>query len=374
MSYNIEKQPNGQYKIRVWSKRDALGNRKTKQISNISGLTQAKKKAKELEYEIEENLEDLTFIKLDDMYYNERKDKVSITTLNTSYKHDRQRARDFLGDIKISKINTSIIQQFIDSEQRQGLRKKTVKNHVAYILAVINWGVNYDKIQFNPIKKLHYKEDEEEFEATTLTLDQIADMLIFLKTKYYNLYIPSLISILTSARRGEVLGLTWNDIDFENNIIYFRNNLVNIDGKPVSKKTLKTKTSKRAIAMANFLKEELLEHKSKLAIPKVDNHVCSNVFLDLITPDYLTHTFHDFAKNNLNIKMREHDLRHTFSQLILDNEQLLIEKSKIMGHSNTEITKNVYTKHNINQRMFLIVNTLGDEIKNLMCDKNVTNL
>ncbi len=367
--YKIEKQENGKFKIRVWSKRDALGKRKSKQESNISGYTAAKKRAQELEYELEEDIVDMTFLKLDDLYHEERKDKVSITTLHTSYKYDRERARNFLGNIKAKKINSAVIQKFIDMEQKQGLKKKTVQNHVAYIIAVLNWGVNYDKLDFNRVKKLNYKDDDEEFEATTLELDQLADMLVFLKENFYNLYIPTLVSILTGARRGETLGLTWDDIDFENNLICFQNNLVNIEGKPVSKKSLKNKKKKKFVAMADFLKEELLEHKAEIAIPQLDNHICSNYYTGQITPDYLTHAFHDFMLKKYNIEMREHDLRHTFSQLIYDNEILLIEKSKMMGHSDTQITKNVYTKHKVNQRMFFIVNTLGEELKSLMCAK-----
>ena len=363
MSYKIEKQPNGKYKIRIWSKADKLGKIKTKQLSNISGITAAKKIAQELEYQLEENIADITFLKLDDLYYEERKNKVSPTTLNTVYKHNRQIIRNYLKNIKANKINTAIVQKFIDDEQNKGLKKKTVKNHVAYLLAVINWGVNYDYLDFNRIKKLNYKEDEETFEATTLNIEQIATILKYMKQNLYNLYTPTLISVLTGSRRGETLGLTWNDIDFENNLIYFRNNIVNVNGKPINKTTLKTKNSKRVIAMADFLKEELIEHKNKFAPINIDDHVCSNIFQGEITPDYITHCFHDFMKNKYNINMREHDLRHNFSQLIYDNEELLLTKSKIMGHSNIDITKNVYTRHTVNQRMFDIVNSLGNMIK-----------
>ena len=369
MSYKIDKQPNGQYKVRVWSKEDSLGKIKTKQISNISGITSAKKIAKEIEYELEENINDISFLKLDDLYFEERKTKVSPTTLNTVYKHNRQIIRDYLGNIKANKINTAIIQRFIDKEQNKGLKKKTVKNHVSYLLAVLNWAVNYDYLDYNRIKKLHYKEDEENFEATTLDIKQLAQILNFMKINCYNLYIPTLISILTGSRRGETLGLTWDDIDFDNNLIHFRNNMVNINGKPLNKKTLKTKTSKRNIPMANFLHEELKTHKNKYAIQQIDNHVCSNIFQGELTPDYLTHTFHDFMKKEYNIEMREHDLRHNFSQLIFDNEELLIARSKIMGHSNTSITKNVYTKYSINQRIFDIVNILGETLRNEMNNK-----
>lgn len=52
-----------------------------------------------------------------------------------------------------------------------------------------------------------------------------------------------------------------------------------------------------------------------------------------------------------------------FKFCLYNNEELLLTKSKMLGHSNIEITKNVYTRHSVNQRMFDIVNTLGNIIK-----------
>ncbi|MBQ8845061.1 MAG: site-specific integrase [Clostridia bacterium] len=365
MSYKIELQENGKYRVRAWGKKDIFGKTQTKQVSNISGLTTAKKLALELEYEVKGDFIDITFNKLDDLRFEERKNKLSPTTLNTVYKLDRNIARTYFGKVKVKDITTRALQKFIDEYQNKGLKKKTVKNYVTYILSVINWGVNYDYISSNNIKKLNYKEDEEEFESTTLELEEIATILKDLKTNYYNLYIPTLIAVMTGARRGEVLGLTWENIDFENNIIYFKNNMITTNGKSYLKKSLKTKSSKRAIPLSNFLKEELLEHKNNY-FP--DIQVCSNLFLNEIKPDYFTHKFHDYLLSKHNINMREHDLRHTFSQLIRDNEELIINKSKIMGHSDIQITKNIYTRNSINQNMFNMVNSLGDEIKRLMCN------
>lgn len=370
MNYQIEKQKNGKFKVRVWSKPSVFGKRISKQVSNITGITAAKKLAKEISYKINEtnniNTDKITFNTLEELYFEERKNKISPTTLHSSFKYNREKVKNYLGNLKIKDISTPIIQKFIDIEQSKGLRKKTVKNYVSYILAVINWGVNNDYIEYNKIKKLNYIDDDEEFEATTLNIEQISNILSKLKHDCYNLYIPTLITILTSARRGEVLGLKWKDIDFENNTIHFRKNLVNINGKPILKNKLKTKTSKRVIPMALFLKEELLKHKTKFTSTNISEQVCSNIFIGEITPDYLTHMLHDYILNNFNIDMREHDLRHNFSQLIEDNEDLLIEKSKMMGHSNLQTTKLIYTKKSFS-KMERITNALGEMIRKLMC-------
>ena len=371
----IDKQKNGKYTIRVWSKRDDFGKRRSKCIKDISGIVAARKIASETSYELEESNinKDLTFCEADDLYFAERKSKVSPSTLNGLFKNERLRIRDYFGNVKIKNINTKMVQDYIDKEQAKGLKKKTVQNRVWYLKAVLNWAVNQDFLEYNRIKKLAFRDDEEEFEPTTLSLSQTAKILSKMRTDYYNLYIPTLISVLTSARRSEALGLTWDDIDFENNIINFRKSLITIDGKSVLKHNLKTKTSKRQVPMANFLREELLYHKAHFCLRDFDCQVCSNVFIGEISPDYITHSLHDMVLNTFHIDMREHDLRHTFSQIIYENEDLLLDKSKMMGHSNTITTSKIYTKKTISDHFCNIVNAMG-EILREECAKNCATI
>lgn len=375
MAYKIEKLPNGKYKIRVWSKLDIFGKKKSKQISNISGITTATKLAKELELQINDNYlqedfqfnPDIKLSQLEQLYYNEREKKISPTTLHNSFKQNREKILAYFGNLKVRNINTYVVQKFIDEQQETTkYKKKTIKNFVGYLQAVINWGVNNNFVEYNRIKKLNYIDDEEEFEATTLSIEQITEILPKMKKEYYNIYIPSLITILTSARRGEVLGLRWEDLDFENHTISFVKNKITAGGKTEVRNKLKTTKSKRINPMADFLKDELIEHK-KFCYQN-SNQVCSNVFIGEISPDYLTHTLHDFILKEFNIDMREHDLRHTFSQLIEDNEDIIIAKSEMMGHSNLITTKAVYTRPSFVRKM-RIANILGEMLREAMCAK-----
>lgn len=368
----IDKQDDGRYKVRVWAKRDVFGKRKSKQVKDISGITAAKKLGKELGFELDEGLykNDLTFNQLDDLYYKERQNKVSPATLSTTFTNERNLAREHFGKVKAKLITTKMVQDYADAQLN--VRQKTVKNRVAYVFAVLNWAVNEDFLDFYRIKKIHYVEDEEEFEATTLTLDQLAEILAYMKTGYYNLYIPTLISALTTARRSEALGLTWEDIDFENNNIYLRKGMIEAQNKTIVRNKLKTKTSKRVLPMADFLKDELLEHKTKYCLHK-DGQVCSNIFNGTIEPDYVTHSFHDMVLAKFNIDMREHDLRHTANQIMYENEDMLYERSKMMGHSNPSTTDRVYTKHTVSDRTRRIVNAFGEELRERMCAKKCAN-
>ena len=369
MAIQIDKLPNGKYKVRVWGKKDIFGIRRSAQKSNISGITAAEKWGQLTEDKLNEGAEylsrDISFKELDIRYIEERKTKVSPTTIHTTYGSQRKKILEFMKDIKAKNVSTNIVQKFIDEEQAKGMKKKTAKNYVAYIKAVINWGVAHDYLEFNRISRINYKEDDDIFEPTPLTLEQTAQVLAKLKVNCYNVYIPTLISILTSARRGEALGLLWDNIDFDKNVIYFRNNMISVGGKPIEKTKMKTKTSRRAVPMCDFLKEELLRHKEKYALPN-DNHVCSNVFIGQVTPDYLTHMLHDYIYQVLKIEVREHDMRHTFSQIFEEESELLKLKSEMMGHSDILITRQVYTQPNFIRQMHYM-NIIATELKAKMC-------
>lgn len=92
----------------------------------------------------------------------------------------------------------------------------------------------------------------------TLSPDQIS---IFLQhAKEDRLYIAFLLAVVTGLRRGEVMGLRWQDIDFEFKTASIRKNLVLVNNKPVLQDP-KTQGSKRSITLPDLAMMELKNHK-----------------------------------------------------------------------------------------------------------------
>lgn len=368
MAIQITKVSN-KYKARVWCS-DVFGERRSAQCSNFDSRRAAENWADAALERLSDGLEcydgNILFRDLDEKYYNERKVKVSPTTLHTTFGIIRQTVLEYMRDIKAKNVSTSVVQEFVDDRQTKGAKKKTAKNYVSYIKAVINWGVAHDYLEHNRIKKISYIEDDEDYEPRPLTLNEVAMLLVDFRRNCYSLYIATLTTILTSARRGEVLGLTWDNIDFDSNTISFHKQLISIKGQPIEKVKLKTKSSRRTVPLCNFLKEELLEHKEKFADPD-DDHICSNIFQGRITPDYLSSKLHDYVLGQFGIDMREHDLRHTFSQLFVElADELLRIKSELMGHSDIVITRDVYTRPDHIKKKALL-DKIGELLKQTMC-------
>lgn len=355
MSYKIEKQENGKYRIRVWSVADEFGKIHTKQVSNLNSTTAAKNKALQIEEAFSQNreIQDYTFNQMKDLYDNAKSKKLSPNTINKKETYKKVACEKW-GKVKCKDINSRNMQDWVNELEKKEnphkkgeyLKQSTIKEYVKFVNTILNWGVSMDYLDKNNIKKIEYREDDEEFEPTILIAEQLSEILKAIKQDYYNIYIPCLVSLLADPRRCEILAIQKDDIDFENGLMFIRNNVYEDKGTIKIKGKLKSKTSRRTLALSSFLQQELQQH-FELNKNLNTNFICDNIFIGEITPSYLTHQFHDFIKKRFNINMRFHDLRHNFNQLCFENGIDLSTRSKMMGHSDEKITNRVYAHYSI---------------------------
>ena len=155
--------------------------------------------------------------------------------------------------------------------------------------------------------------------------------------------------LYTGMRSGECLGLQWEDIDFDNNMIHIQHNLADVGGKHWLD-TPKTAGSVRYIGMSSLLKDILLEHKAeqdkkKAAVGRaylyptmvftteLGNYV-DRSFLNTQFKKFVAHT--DFSYISL------HSLRHCNATLLINSGVDLKIVSELLGHSDVSTTANIY--------------------------------
>lgn len=158
------------------------------------------------------------------------------------------------------------------------------------------------------------------------------------------------LALSTGCRRGEIVGLKWNSIDFENNIIAIENTLLHNSKYGTYTDTPKTKNSIRKLILDPLTKKALLEYKESTEKLKAKNKNKwqDNGFIFIredgspVNPDSFTRWCSKFAQRNNLPHIHPHQFRHTLASIMLHEKADLIAVSKYLGHSKPSVTSDIY--------------------------------
>lgn len=171
----------------------------------------------------------------------------------------------------------------------------------------------------------------------TLTAEQLASFLREAKESgVFELYY---IELATGLRRGELLGLRWEDIDLEQATIRVRRQIARINGEVVEA-PLKTKNSYRGVSIGADVVEILKGQQRK--VNGTSEYVFPFPSGGPISPDSVLHMLHRVLKRAGLPKVRFHDLRHTFATLALQNGVDIKTVSGMLGHYSAGFTLDTY--------------------------------
>lgn len=254
-----------------------------------------------------------------------------------------------LGFVKINELSPMLLQKFFTDKQKK-LSNSSINAMRNVLNGTLKLALKQNIILINPMKQVEIKSKKKQKNTTSYTTEEEIELIMndIDGTRYY---IPFLIALHTGARRGEVLGLTWSDIDFKAKTISFTKSLLALDGMPLQLSTPKTDSSYRCVLMTNKLIEELKkwkdeQNKNKLYYEQhyYSDHdfVCTNEDGSPINPKRLSTQVNRMSKR-LNIDFTFHDLRHTHAtRLILSDVNIKVIQERL-GHSDIVTTLNVYS-------------------------------
>ena len=174
-------------------------------------------------------------------------------------------------------------------------------------------------------------------EMKVLTEEEMQRFLI--QAKYDGYFEICLLALTTGMRRGEIMGLQWQDLDFESGKLKIRRQAYYLNGKMQTSEP-KTKTSTRTIklpeAVLNVLKKlkETTDSRWMFPSPKVDD-VPRN-------PNTLQKKIRKVLERADCKRIRFHDLRHTFATTALANGLDIKTLSSIIGHVSSSTTLDIY--------------------------------
>ena len=172
-----------------------------------------------------------------------------------------------LGNMKISQIKQIHVRKFYADQAKKGAATSTIKTYHNIICPTFEMDVNSDIIRKNPAREAIKGINGTQKKKEALTVEEQKRFLNFVKeSDVYNIYYPMLsLELLTGLRVGELVGLTWKDIDSINNVIHIQHQLqyLKLDGKfKFYVSPLKTEAGKRDIPITPEIRKCLTDIKN----------------------------------------------------------------------------------------------------------------
>ena len=349
---SIRKRKDGRWEGRYTAGHDpATG----KQIfKNVLGKTQAEVKEKLKKALVEAGQIDFTKSGkytvgtwMDEWFENVAKIKVRPSSHQTYRGYIDNHIKPNIGNIPLEKLTTMDLQKLyrtlltkgrverIEAEnQPSGLSAKTVRNINQVISSALDLAVAQKIIPSNTTDACELPKVEHR-EMQTIPEEQLQAFLAEAKaTGVYEMYY---IELATGLRRGELLGLKWQDIDWKNGIIKVRRQIARVDGQIVEA-PLKTKNSYRTVTISPQAIEVLKQQRAKTH----DQYVFPSPNGGPISPDSVNNMLKRVLARAGIPKVRFHDLRHTFATIALQNGVDIKTVSGMLGHFSAGFTLDTY--------------------------------
>lgn len=261
----------------------------------------------------------------------------------------RVHIKPVLGKIKLSALSTLQIQRFYNGLLEQGLSPKTIKNINGVLHKALNQAIRIGELKFNPtdacdLPKVYKKE------IAPLEQDDIRRFLIAIQGhRYETLYT---VTLFTGLRQGEILGLTWDSVDFDRCTLYINKQLQKTQKVDGEYTLVPTKSSRsRLITVAPYVIELLRRRQEQQEKERVlAGDAWSNPARLVFTNEVGGHLVHVTVYKRFKEVVRElgydnarfHDLRHSYAVAAIESGDDIKTVQANLGHATASFTLDVY--------------------------------
>jgi integrase len=267
--------------------------------------------------------------------------------------HLRRHVIPGLGRHRLDKLTPLAIQAFyarLQQEGRQngegGLSPQTVLHIHRILRKALQDAVDLEVLSRNPCAKVKPPQAQSR-EAPALDEEQTARVLE--AARGTRMFIPVLLAASTGLRRGEILALSWTEVDLAAGTLNVRRSLEQTkDGMRF--KQPKTSKSRRTVALPRFAVEELRRYKEEQAAARLivgatyqsNGLVIAEEDGGPWKPDNFSREFIRFLKRTDVPRISFHGLRHSHVAMLIKQGTHLKTIADRMGHSTIVLTANTY--------------------------------
>lgn len=406
---SIDKRPNGTYRIRVSSGTDANGKRLVETLNYTPTETSPTKIEKEVQrvaLEFEERVKNGLYVSGDKISFADyvqiwreqwAVDNLTQNGLESYVGMLDRKIIPAIGNIPIGQIRPTHIQSIVTDMKNKGREITTIRKYLVAVNSVFKYAFDMEVIESNPCDRVRAPKRPSKDELHYFTVEQVNMFFEALKGTYacvvpghksrhpksgkvfevkaYNQYttIPFQwrvyfdLCVFGSFRRGELIGLKWIDIDWENKTVSIRRATSMIKGGQIDK-TPKTKSGIRTVSLPetsiNLLHDwYVMQKELSFTLGTLwegergrsfdNNYIFINLEngkqMHIQTP---THKFPEIIKMYNDTCENEedklplihlHDLRHTSATIMISNGVDISTVSHRLGHAHTSVTLDVYS-------------------------------
>lgn len=204
-------------------------------------------------------------------------------------------------------------------------------------------------LQYNPAKRVTLPKVKKVRNQEAIQPDTLKEILAALDRERMDFKALIHMLIVTGCRRGEVLGLTWRDVDFDNEQIFVNKSVSYLPKKGIFCDTTKTGDS-RYVSIpketVSLLRQyRVWQSKQRLSVGDLwedNNLVFSKWNGTFLYPASVNIKLTEFCKRNGFPSLHPHLFRHTAASIMLSNGIDVLSVSKMLGHSSPNMTMRVY--------------------------------
>jgi integrase len=249
----------------------------------------------------------------------------------------RDHIKPDLGHIRLTKLQPNDLQNLYKLKIESGLSRRTVQYIHAIIRRSLNQAVKLELLYRNPTDAVSPPRPKRE-PPQTLSAEQAKEFLRSIEDHPY--YLIYFLAITTGMRKGELLGLQWEDVDLDRGKLRIKHTLIDIQGKMHIGQP-KSDKAKRTITLSSSVREALKEHQ--LRMERIDGMVFSSNTGAFLSQRNLTRHFHTSLSNLGMNKLPFHSLRHTAATLLLQANVHPRLVQEMLGHSSIVLTLDTYS-------------------------------
>lgn len=273
------------------------------------------------------------------------------------YKELTTRIYPVIGHIKLCDLRVDHLNDLYTALSADGLNKKTggklstktIIEHHRLISTVLEQAFKERLVIFNVARQAELPRMEKK-DVNYFQPEQIEAIRNALENEQPKWKMLVHLLLITGARRGEILGLKWDKVDFDKNRIYICNSILYSSDRGVYEDTPKTEKSKRYVTLPKETIDELRRYRQYQAqeffkngiLQSINGYVFSQIDGTAMHPDSVTDYLKKFSKKYNLPHINAHAFRHTMASMLYFNGVDSVSISKRLGHAQVSTTANIY--------------------------------